>query len=85
MNDETDRHKKPGTAGWAAILVVVPMIYVLSIGPVGYLAQQFSLPPSMKGPFLAFYGPVIWLHDHTSLKGPIERYSEWWGRLARRP
>ncbi len=85
MNDEPIPNKGSSTAAWAAVLVMLPLVYMLSMGPVGYVVQRFSVPATMHGPALKFYGPVIWLHDHTSLKGPIESYLEWWDRLARRP
>lgn len=65
-----------GSAGWvAALLLVSPLLYVLSIGPAGWLEKAGYLPRSVR----SVYVPVVWLHDHTPLEKPLEWYGELWG------
>lgn len=63
-------------------LLMLPVIYVLSIGPVIFAVEKLHAKASMQKPVMTFYTPIVWLHDHTALKQPIERYVDWWGKLA---
>ena len=54
-------------------MLIMCFMYVLSIGPAALIAGGPS--PTLR----TFYAPVIWLHDHTLLKKPIEVYMELWG------
>jgi hypothetical protein len=51
-------------------------IYILSIGPVVAIVESVKVG---KDAARAFYDPVVWLHDHTILEGPLEWYSSIWG------
>lgn len=73
--DDRDRNNS-GSAGWvAALLLIGPLLYVLSIGPAGRLEKEGHLPKSIR----SVYAPVIWLHHHTPLEKPLEWYGELWG------
>jgi hypothetical protein len=76
MADETQEPRRHGV--WVALLLV-PILYTLSIGPAHYFIRRTD-----KGvrPYVRAYTPVIWLHDHTSLEKPLERYLQWWGALV---
>lgn len=51
-------------------------LYVFSIAPVAAAAEVLDLPrDSVK----RVYAPVIWLHDHTPLRKPLEWYMALWG------
>jgi hypothetical protein len=63
-----------GTLAW--FLLAAPLLYILSIGPV---AAIWVKTQSRVAPLETFYAPVIWLHDHTPLKEPLEWYVELWG------
>lgn len=56
-------------------LIIVPIVYVLSIGPVVALTEKTRLGPYLE----TIYLPVILLHEHTFLEKPLEAYSELWG------
>jgi hypothetical protein len=79
--DEEHRDRSDLTGFWPlaallAILLVLPVVYVLSIGPVVALATAAGIDPTgLK----VIYAPVIWLHDHTALKEPLEWYVGLWG------
>ncbi len=58
------------------LLAALPMLYLLSIGPVFLISEKTHYFPS----FLQnFYSPIVWLHGHTFLKQPIEIYLGLWG------
>jgi len=59
-----------------AILILVPIFYVLSVGPVVAIIEKTGRGREAA---VIFYAPVIWLHDNTPLEKPLERYAELWG------
>jgi hypothetical protein len=68
------------SSGWLGIwffVVLMPICYVLSIGPVGAIAKK---GPNASWVVTArkFYYPVMWLGDHTPLKKPLEAYFRLW-------
>ena len=60
------------------VLFVFFGAYILSIGPVIYLAQTYDWNLDA---FPTIYAPVKWLHDHTFLEKPLE----WYIRLFMKP
>ncbi len=84
-DDETDRSRQSSNAsGIVAMLVALPLLYTLSIGPFAFILNKYPSLAPMEKYAGAFYAPVLWLHDHTSLKQPIASYTQWWVRLARK-
>jgi len=68
-----------GSSGWLILFViVVPLLYVLSIGPVAAVVSRTN-DTRIINSLEKVYAPVIWLHDHTILKKPLEAYVELWG------
>ncbi len=68
-----------GSSGWLLVfLFAVPLLYVLSIGPAVALIIR-AQDQRIVRVFERIYAPVIWLHDHTLLKEPLEAYVESWG------
>lgn len=74
MADEPDSKSSSSTAWTGAMILLLPMLYVLSIGPMAFLTNASSGHSSLQSQIRSFYRPVIWLHDNTSLKTPLERY-----------
>jgi hypothetical protein len=79
----TEKHDESpgGAAFWAAaalvvVVLILPVLYVLSIGPVVAVLEKMGAGHEMAE---VFYAPVIWLHDHTLLKEPLEAYAQMWG------
>ena len=61
-----------------SFLIVVPLLYVLGIGPAAALGSRTN--NGRGAAVLAkVYAPVNWLHDHTLWKEPLEAYVELWG------
>jgi hypothetical protein len=75
-SDPRQRHDASAWGTWVAlVLALSPLLYVLSIGPAGWLEKEGYLPRSVR----SVYAPVIWLHDHTPLEKPLEWYGNLWG------
>jgi hypothetical protein len=53
--------------------VIVPFLYLLSFGPVLALVER-SGNRVLRDRVAVLYEPVAWLHDHTALKTPLEKY-----------
>jgi hypothetical protein len=68
--------KNSGFSVFLLAFVAVLLLYVLSIGPVVKFASKNGIN---RNTLVTFYRPVIWLHDHTFLKKPLEAYVELWG------
>ncbi len=77
MNQSPESEASHGGWLWIALVLLLPVFYVLSIGPVG--AYTKNKPPSTLNAARKFYAPVIWLHDNTPLEKPIRAYVELWG------
>jgi hypothetical protein len=73
------RESESGSIGfiWIWGLILIPLIYFLSIGPVLLMFKNRPNPP--RNALRGFYYPVVLLHDHTFLKKPIEAYCDLWG------
>ena len=65
-------------AGWAFGPILLVLLYVSSVGPVAAITQKTSGP---RGGVVIrqIYAPLIWLHQHTVLKKPLEVYVGFWG------
>ena len=70
----------PGESGMqrrVAILLLALVLYVLSIGPVGYVAIRTD---TSGASFLGFYAPLAWLMESGNPLGvALKRYVIWWG------
>jgi hypothetical protein len=62
-------------------LIVLPLIYILSVGPAIFLVVKV---PKLRQPVHTVYAPMIWLHDHTFLKKTMDPYLAFWESAARR-
>ena len=56
-------------------ILMLTAFYVFSLGPVVWLVNHDYLALEYAAPF---YSPLIWLHEHTFLKEPLEWYVELW-------
>ena len=59
----------------AFVFLLLPILYVLSIGPATMLYERRVISFEAGR---TFYAPVIWLHDHTPLGPAIEWYEQLW-------
>ena len=73
-----EREKKSGGAGCfmaGVVLIAVPVLYVLGIGPAAHMAHRF---PIMYNLIHAIYEPVRFLGQHCE---PIRRTTAWYLEL----
>ena len=62
---------------WLIGFLAVPVIYVLSLGPIVALYDKTGWDTRTVE---KVYAPVVWLHDHTILQKPLEHYIGFWAR-----
>lgn len=75
MRDEPESKSDHRAA--IALVAMLPLLYVLSIGPVFALDRRGVIPASS---FLEkFYYPIDWLYRHETFRGPIDQYLKLWG------
>lgn len=78
MNCEfAEESASSGLFGVWLFVALMPICYILSIGPVGGIAKK-RVGASWVDAARKFYYPVTWLHDHTFLEKPIEVYFRLW-------
>ena len=59
------------------IIVLLPVLYLLSVGP----AIRYQRSLLWAQPFLEkFYSPLLWLHENTLLRAPLDAYARLWDR-----
>jgi hypothetical protein len=84
MSEKENENENGWGAGVKTALIALPILYVLSIGPVYYAATKLKWTDERAFTALdAFYLPLFWLHDHTPLERPLEWYTDLW--LRERP
>ena len=78
MSDET-RSRRSYWLWIALALMLAPVLYVLSVGPAAYLVARAG-----KGErtVQVIYAPLIWLHENTPLRKPLEWYVGPWERAG---
>ncbi|MGV3533470.1 MAG: hypothetical protein ACO1QR_13975 [Chthoniobacteraceae bacterium] len=64
-------------------MIALPILYVLSIGPVAHMFGRSShINPQINSAVNAFYKPLELLHEHTPLQAPLDAYVRWWMELG---
>jgi hypothetical protein len=62
-----------------AVLVVLPILYVLSLGPIVYLVGNGAISPSLYPAVATVYWPLDWIANNVPQVGPaIVWYAERW-------
>lgn len=57
------------------LVLMVLVLYVLSLGPAVMLTDNGYLDDDVAR---FVYSPLIWLHEHTPLRKPLDFYVELW-------
>lgn len=83
MANERESEPNRGSTWWIALIavgcvVLLPIFYVLSIGPMVMAADFGIIPPSFEPMLEIIYMPVVLLHEYTPLREPLEWYVELW-------
>lgn len=80
--DEKPMKRGGGTAVvlvLVAVLVVLPMLYVLSTGPVVWMAHSGFISESLIPVIGVIYAPLEWVAHNVPVVGPaLDQYVEWW-------
>ena len=82
MADDVEPSGRGRAFSWVAILVVgLPLLYVLSVGPViKILDMTHPLGSHVSWELvMSFYAPLEWLYEHTFLRAPLDLYLHLWG------
>ncbi len=61
---------------WVMAPFACMLLYVLSMGPVALVMKKSGASGATAR---QLYAPVIWLHDNSILKKPIDTYLHFWG------
>ena len=77
MNDASSSTHAPRHLGWIIGLALVPVLYVLMIGPAFRIYDQS--PPLIRKAIDVFYAPLNWF-DGRFTPDWINDYVEWWYR-----
>jgi hypothetical protein len=80
MSDETQQRR--GYGFWVVFaLVLAPLLYTLSVGlgPAAYLVGRAG---KGEGTVQVIYAPLIWLHENTPLRKPLDWYVGPWERAG---
>jgi hypothetical protein len=65
----------------ATIAILLPIVYVLSIGPVARLANYGRASNETVRRINGFYKPLIKACSRTGTLPILEAYVEWWDKL----
>jgi hypothetical protein len=65
-----------------AVILAVPVLYVLSIGPVSYLEATKAYTISQGSRLDRFYGPLGTAMQRTPLDEVLLSYVAWWTELG---
>ena len=80
MADKIETNNASRALAWVGILVLgLPLLYVLSTGPVILFEEKSHGVVVSVNFVLSFYAPLVWLHEHTFLKVPLDLYLSLWG------
>ncbi|MEO5915675.1 MAG: hypothetical protein ABIS50_15685 [Luteolibacter sp.] len=73
---DKDPEKKRSGGAWLAVVVMLPVLYVLSFGLVGKFIERNKAPWLLQ----QIYSPVRWSYENVPwTKKPIEAYGRFWG------
>jgi len=77
----TEKEQQSHGTAWTIALMLLPVLYVLSVGPTAYLIGVVN-DPWLTDWWRIIYKPVWWL-DLNVLD--LHHYWNWWYRLAAKP
>jgi hypothetical protein len=78
MSDET-RSRRSYWFWLAVALMVAPVLYILSVGPVVYVIERTGTGDDAAR---VVYAPLEWLAANTPLRGPLVSYIDLWEGMA---
>jgi hypothetical protein len=79
MADNSKPGRRSRILAWtAALVIILPILYVLSAGPAVFVAVKSEGRYLSYGFIDTFYAPVEWLDTKTVLHAPLEWYLSLW-------
>lgn len=75
MSEENENKSHRGILMVIAVVIAIPLLYVLSIGPAEAIATKY---PKCEPVFHKFYFPLGWLAVYTPLGKPLKWYVRLW-------
>jgi hypothetical protein len=75
-----EQSKRGWLSWWIGAAVLLPLLYVLSVGPAAVVMGRSSPGGWVFSAIGVVYSPLEWLHGHTSLDKPLEWYRDLWRR-----
>jgi hypothetical protein len=73
-----DERRKGGWWGVALALAILPVLYVLGLGPAARLVNRGAVGSPAAEAIATFYTPLDWLAETPSLGEPLRWYVSLW-------
>lgn len=70
---------------WILCLIGLPVLYVLSSGPVVGMMTSGKPPKAQQDFVQKVYQPVTWLSQSLKMEETFEAYLLWWAKVLDRP
>jgi len=72
--------KKPGVTFWATVVVVVVVLYVASVGPVGWIDRWVTGPGFFNDACSVIYAPLrlAYRHGPQPFRDALDWYAHVW-------
>ncbi len=80
-----DKQPSNHTTAWIVTLIALPVLYVLSWGPVLGMWNNGTIPQATFLWVYKFYKPVIWLYDKSPRWMSLDAYGDWWIDVLHKP
>ena len=80
MGENRERPKKKHTTLWVVLLVMLPVLYVLSVGPAVWITR--GIPAHRLKSIDDFYQPVVWISARNQwFDDALEFHLNFWETL----
>lgn len=66
---------------WIFCLIALPVLYVLSAGPVVGMLTNDTIPKGQQDWVQKVYQPVTWLSHSLKVDAQFEQYLLWWSKV----
>jgi len=73
-----------GTTSTATILIALPILYALSVGPVVAFLEHGRLSPNHEEFLTMLYTPLGWVVETTGMEPYADVYVNWWIKALKR-
>ena len=67
---------------WTLSIVAVPVLYILSSGPLHFLVIRGTIPISLQEELVFYFRPLHLIYHIAPLRRPLDAYDNWWMNAA---